>query len=144
MSEGREPLKKKQKTLDSFFTAKSHEKEQNACENDDNLTKTSTSVSPTTASSLSVASSNLQIESREFECNEDIGVASRNLSHLSVKDKLKLVEDPWKPSHDANFQWPHTEKRDRGKMIKMSLKHNHLTGEYQCFDYNPYFLYLIT
>jgi Pyruvate/2-oxoacid:ferredoxin oxidoreductase delta subunit len=63
----------------------------------------------------------------------DIGYALGN-SMMTAQERLNFLENCWLPPD--NFNWPFTERMDKGKLRKKYLGKQHLTGQYEVFAYS--------
>ena len=63
----------------------------------------------------------------------DIGLAADSRS-LSDGERLTLLENKW--TVPEGFQWPYSERLDRGQIRRKYLGPQHLSGQYSCFSYS--------
>ena len=75
------------------------------------------------------------MEATHIECDSpsyDVGAVE--WSKMSDMEKVCFLTKPWCPP--TGFQWPYTERKDRGNIRRRHLGPQHFAGKYDVFSYS--------
>ena len=86
---------------------------------------------PSTSNQKSEDRRMLQSHTDQTALDIDLAADSRSLSD---GERLTLMENKW--TVPEGFQWPYSERLDRGQIRRKYLGPQHLSGQYSCFSYS--------